>query len=443
MTQVVADKERCSPEEGARVYAADRAHVFHSWSAQAHVNPMVIARAEGSYVWDYDGRSYLDFSSQLVNTNLGHQHPKVLAGIRAQVDRLCTIAPHHANDMRGEAARLICELAPRGLEKVFFTNAGAEAVEHAVRMARLHTGRIKVLSAYRSYHGATSTAANLTGDSRRLGSDYGSAGVVHFFGPFLYRSAFQSSTEEEESKRALEHLEQVILLEGPRTIAAVILESVPGSVGIMPPPAGYLAGVRELCDRHGLVFIADEVMAGFGRTGSWFAFEHYGVVPDLITFSKGVNSGYVPLGGVIISDAVAASFAERRLPWRTHLFWTPPRLCIGCGHDQCHERGTRCRERGLHRRRGACTRTRRTREEAPVGRRSAWPWSFLGGRAREEQDHPRANRPLRRHESRDDRAHGCLQETGTPAADRGQPGARSTAVHRERGGSEARHRAFG
>jgi taurine--2-oxoglutarate transaminase len=275
---------------------------------------MVIARAEGSYVWDYDGRSYLDFSSQLVNTNLGHQHPKVLAGIRAQVDRLCTIAPHHANDMRGEAARLICELAPRGLEKVFFTNAGAEAVEHAVRMARLHTGRIKVLSAYRSYHGATSTAANLTGDSRRLGSDYGSAGVVHFFGPFLYRSAFQSSTEEEESKRALEHLEQVILLEGPTTIAAVILESVPGSVGIMPPPAGYLAGVRELCDRHGLVFIADEVMAGFGRTGSWFAFEHYGVVPDLITFSKGVNSGYVPLGGVIISDAVAASFAERAYP---------------------------------------------------------------------------------------------------------------------------------
>jgi taurine--2-oxoglutarate transaminase len=275
---------------------------------------MVIAGAAGSYVGDYDGKRYLDFTSQLVNTNIGHQHPKVLAGIRAQLDRLCTVAPHYANDVRGEAARLICDLAPAGMEKVFFTNAGAEAVEHAVRMARLHTGRIKVMSAYRSYHGATTTAANLTGDSRRLGSDYGSAGVVHFFGPFLYRSAFHSSNEKEESERALEHLEQAVLLEGPTTIAAIILESVPGSVGIMPPPAGYLAGVREICDRYGIVFIADEVMAGFGRTGKWFAFEHYGVVPDLVTFSKGVNSGYVPLGGVIISDEIAATFAERVYP---------------------------------------------------------------------------------------------------------------------------------
>jgi taurine--2-oxoglutarate transaminase len=275
---------------------------------------MVIAGAEGSYVWDYEGKRYLDFSSQLVNTNIGHQHPKVLAAIKAQVDRLCTVAPHHANDMRGEAARLICALAPPGLEKVFFTNAGAEAVEHAVRMARLHTDRIKVMSAYRSYHGATSTAANLTGDSRRLGSDYGSAGVVHFFGPFLYRSVFHSSNSREESQRALEHLEQAILFEGPSTIAAVILESVPGSVGIMPPPPGYLVGVRQICDRYGIVFIADEVMAGFGRTGKWFAFEHYGVVPDLITFSKGVNSGYVPLGGVIISDAIAETFADRAYP---------------------------------------------------------------------------------------------------------------------------------
>ena len=262
MTQVVADKERCSPEEGARVYAADRAHVFHSWSAQAHVNPMVIARAEGSYVWDYDGRSYLDFSSQLVNTNLGHQHPKVLAGIRAQVDRLCTIAPHHANDMRGEAARLICELAPRGLEKVFFTNAGAEAVEHAVRMARLHTGRIKVLSAYRSYHGATSTAANLTGDSRRLGSDYGSAGVVHFFGPFLYRSAFQSSTEEEESKRALEHLEQVILLEGPRTIRG-------RHPGISPRVGRYHASTRGLSRRRPRAMRPPRARFHRGRGDGW------------------------------------------------------------------------------------------------------------------------------------------------------------------------------
>ncbi len=310
VTTVVA----ADPAEGARVYAADRAHVFHSWSAQELITPMVIAGAEGSYVWDYDGKRYLDFSSQLVNTNIGHQHPRVVAAIKQQADRLCTVAPQHANDIRSEAARLICELAPDGLERVFFTNGGTEAIEHATRMARLHTGRIKLLSTYRSYHGGTTTSINLTGDPRRFPNDYGSAGVVRFFGPFLYRSAFHSSTEAEECERALEHLEQVIAFEGPSTIAAVVLETIPGTAGIMPPPPGYLAGVRALCDRHGIVYIADEVMAGFGRTGRWFAFENYDVAPDLITFAKGVNSGYVPLGGVVIRDEIAASFATRAYP---------------------------------------------------------------------------------------------------------------------------------
>lgn len=312
MTSTVVARQ--DTEEGARVYAADRAHVFHSWSAQELIKPMVIAGAEGSYVWDYDGHRYLDFSCQLVNTNIGHQHPKVVAAIKAQADRLCTVAPQFANDVRSEAARLICERAPEGFNKVFFTNAGAEAVEHATRMARLHTGRIKLLAAYRSYHGATTTAINLTGDPRRFASDYGSAGVTHFFGPFLYRSPFHSSDEHEEAQRALEHLEQVVEFEGPSTIAAIVLETVPGTAGIMVPPPGYLAGVREICDRHGIIYIADEVMAGFGRTGKWFAFENYDVVPDLITFAKGVNSGYVPLGGVVISDPVAASFAKRVYP---------------------------------------------------------------------------------------------------------------------------------
>jgi taurine--2-oxoglutarate transaminase len=275
---------------------------------------MAIAGAEGSYLWDYDGKRYLDFSSQLVNTNIGHQNPKVVAAIKAQADRLCTISPHHANDMRSEAARLICELAPAGLEKVLFTCGGGEAVEHAARMARLHTGRIKLMSRYRSYHGSTTTANHLTGDARRWPTDYGSAAVAHFFGPFLYRSPFHSSNEQEESQRALEHLDQAVSLEGPSTIAAIILESVPGTAGIMPPPPGYLAGVREICDRYGIVLILDEVMAGFGRTGKWFAFDNYGVVPDLVTFAKGVNSGYVPLGGVIISDPIAATFANRVYP---------------------------------------------------------------------------------------------------------------------------------
>jgi taurine--2-oxoglutarate transaminase len=297
-----------------RAYELDRAHVFHSWSAQAALDPMVITRAAGSYVWDDADRRYLDFSSQLVNTNIGHQHPRVVEAIKAQADRLCTIAPQHANDARSEAARLIAGLAPAGLDKVFFTNGGAEAVENAVRMARLHTGRHKVLSAYRSYHGGTSTAINLTGDPRRWPNDNGSAGIVHFFGPFLYRSAFHASTEEQECERALAHLEQLIVFEGAATIAAIVLETIPGTAGIMPPPPGYLAGVRELCDRFGIVMVLDEVMAGFGRTGAWFALEHDDVVPDLITFAKGVNSGYVPLGGVVISDAVAASFAERVYP---------------------------------------------------------------------------------------------------------------------------------
>ena len=297
-----------------RAYELDRAHVFHSWSAQAQISPMTFVGAEGSYVWDGDGKRYLDFSSQLVNTNIGHQHPKVVAAIKAQADILCTIAPQHANAARSEAARMIVELAPGDLSHVFFTNAGAEAIEHAVRMARLHTGRPKVLSTYRSYHGGTHAAVNLTGDPRRWPSDTAAAGVVHFFGPFLYRSQFWATTEEEECARALAHLEDVVRFEGPATIAAIVLETIPGTAGIMPPPPGYLAGVREICDRHGIVMVLDEVMAGFGRTGRWFALDHYDVVPDLIAFAKGSNSGYVPLGGVIISPAVVATFADRVYP---------------------------------------------------------------------------------------------------------------------------------
>ncbi|MDX5457492.1 aspartate aminotransferase family protein [Micromonospora tulbaghiae] len=297
-----------------RTYELDRAHVFHSWSAQSLLDPMVVERAEGSYFWDGEGNRYLDFSSQLVNTNIGHQHPVVVAAIQEQAARLCTIAPSYANDVRGEAARLITELTPASLSKVFFTNGGADAIEHAVRMARLHTGRPKVLSQYRSYHGGTQTAVNLTGDPRRWPSDNGTAGVVHFFGPFLYRSEFGATTEEEECALALRHLERVVEMEGPSTIAAIVLETVPGTAGIMPPPPGFLAGVGELCDRHGILYIADEVMAGFGRTGAWFALDHYGVTPDLITFAKGVNSGYVPLGGVVIADHVAETFATRAYP---------------------------------------------------------------------------------------------------------------------------------
>jgi taurine---2-oxoglutarate transaminase len=303
-----------STSDASRTYELDRRHVFHSWSAQAQISPMVVERAEGSRIWDGAGKEYLDFTSQLVFTNIGHQHPRVVAAIQEQAARLCAIAPGTAVASRSEAARLIIERAPAGLEKVFFTNGGADANEHAIRMARLHTGRTKVLSTYRSYHGGTHLAINVTGDPRRWASDQASTGTVHFFGPFLYRSPFHSTTEAEECERALEHLEQVIALEGPQTIAAIVLETIPGTAGIMLPPEGYLAGVRDVCTRHGIIFIADEVMAGFGRAGRWFAVEHYGVVPDLMTFAKGVNSGYVPLGGVAISAEIAATFDDRVYP---------------------------------------------------------------------------------------------------------------------------------
>ncbi|MGW5239666.1 aminotransferase class III-fold pyridoxal phosphate-dependent enzyme [Monashia sp. NPDC004114] len=296
------------------VRSLDRAHVFHSWSAQGLIDPLPIARAQGSYFWDYAGKRYLDFSSQLVNVNIGYQHPKVVAAIQEQAARLTTIQPSFANDARSEAARLITEVAPEGLTAVFFTNGGAEANENAIRMARLHTGRHKVLATYRSYHGATAGAITMTGDPRRWPSEPGFPGIVHFWGPYTYRSAFHSETEEQERDRALAHLRDTIMVEGAHTIAAIILETVVGTNGILVPPDGYLQGVRDLCDEHGIVLIADEVMAGFGRCGEWFAVDHWNVRPDLITFAKGVNSGYVPLGGVVISDDIRASFETQAFP---------------------------------------------------------------------------------------------------------------------------------
>ena len=267
----------------------------------------------GSYIWDFDGKKYLDFSGQLVFTNIGFQHPKVVAAIQKQAAELTTIAPQHANEARGEAAKRITARAGKHHNKVFFTNGGADAVENAIRMARLHTNRHKILSFYRSYHGNTTSAIASTGDPRRWPNEY-AFGHIHFFGPYLYRSPFWASTEEEECKRALEHLEQVIIFEGPNTIAAILIESVVGTAGVIIPPAGYLEGVRALCDKYGIKWIADEVMAGFGRTGKWFAYQHSSAEPDLIVFAKGVNSGYVPLGGVIISDEIAKTFDDRVFP---------------------------------------------------------------------------------------------------------------------------------
>ncbi len=299
--------------EGRLAHELDRAHVFHSWSAQATLDPLVVRGASGCEVELADGRRLLDFSSQLVNTNIGHQHPRVTAAIAAQAGELTTIAPGHAVLPRGRAAEAILRHAPAGFSKVFFTNAGADANENAIRMARLVTGRDKIVSQYRSYHGNTGSAVVATGDWRRVPNEY-ARGHVHVFGPYLYRSEFWATTPEEESERALRHLERVIQAEGPSSVAAILLETIPGTAGVLMPPPGYLAGVRAIADRYGVLVILDEVMAGFGRTGSWFAFDQQGIVPDLITFAKGVNSGYVPAGGVLIPDAIAAVFDDQVFP---------------------------------------------------------------------------------------------------------------------------------
>ena len=302
-----------NPARGKEVFDLDRKFVFHSWSAQGQISPLPVAGGKGSYFWDFDGNKYLDFSCQLVFTNIGFQHPKVIEAIKKQADTLATVAPQVANDVRSEAAMRIVELAGSKFAKVFFTNGGADGIENAIRMARLFTGRHKILSFYRSYHGNTSAAISATGDPRRWPNEF-AYGHVHFFGPFAYRSAFWAKSEEEECARALEHLENTIIFEGAKTIAAILIESVVGTAGVLIPPKGYLDGVRALCDKYGILWIGDEVMSGFGRTGKWFAYQHSNVEPDLIVFAKGVNSGYVPLGGVVISHPVSESFNDRVFP---------------------------------------------------------------------------------------------------------------------------------
>jgi taurine--2-oxoglutarate transaminase len=299
-----------TPEE---LKTLDRQHNFYSWSVQGTLAPMMVSHAQGMHVYDIDGKEFLDFSSQLVNVNIGHSHPSVVAAITEQAKTLATVGPAFSSRPRVEAAVRIIDRAGESFQKVFFTNGGADANENAIRAARLFTGRTKVLSTYRSYHGNTGAAIVATGDWRRQPNEY-ATGHVHFFGPFLYRTEFASENMEQECERALHHLSRTIEAEGPDTIAAVLLESVPGTAGIMVPPPGYLQGVRAICDRFGIMLIVDEVMCGFGRTGHWFAFQAHDVIPDMITFAKGVNSGYVPVGGVIFSTTLSDYFEFHMFP---------------------------------------------------------------------------------------------------------------------------------
>ena len=307
----MADTEFASSPE-KRVRDLDREYVLHSWSVQSQISPLPVARAEGRHFWDYEGKRYLDFCSQLVNLNLGHQHPAVVEAIIEQAKTLCVIAPSLANDKRSELASLLAELTPGDLKMSFFTNGGAEANENAIKLARWYTGRHKIIARYRSYHGATAGAVTLTGDPRRWPAEPGLPGVVHMLDPYTYRCP-AGHPDPCPVCSGGPHLEEILQYEGPHTVAAVILETVTGTNGIIVPPDGYLRSVREVCDRHGILLILDEVMAGFGRTGRWFACDHWDVTPDIMTVAKGINSGYVPLGAMVVSAPIAEWLQDKYL----------------------------------------------------------------------------------------------------------------------------------
>lgn len=298
------------PEAAERVRADDRDYILHSWSVQSKISPLPVAGAEGRYFWDYDGKRYLDFASQLMNVSIGHQHPKLVQAIKDQAERLCTIGPPMGNDRRSELARLLAEVTPGDLRRSFFTNGGAEANENAIKLARWATGRHKIIARYRSYHGATAGAITLTGDPRRWPAEPGITGVVRMFDPYTYRCP-AGHPDPCPVCSGGPHLEELLQYEGPDQVAAVILETVTGTNGVIVPPDGYLRSIREVCDRYGILLILDEVMAGFGRTGRWFACEHWDVVPDIMTVAKGINSGYVPLGAMIINERLSEWVSDR------------------------------------------------------------------------------------------------------------------------------------
>jgi taurine---2-oxoglutarate transaminase len=283
----------------------NREYTFFSWSAQAKINPIVIERAEGIYFWDPDGKRYIDFNSQLMSVNIGHGDRRVADAIAEQAHRLAFAAPQFATEVRGRLGELLAELTPGDLNTFFFTLGGAEANENALRMARMYTGRQKVIARYRSYHGATAGAISATGDPRRWANEPGVPGIVRVMDPYRYGNPEPDPVDEH-----LAYLDEVIQYEGPHTIAAFILETVTGTNGILIPPDGYLQGVRELCDRYGILLITDEVMAGFGRTGRWFAVDNWDVVPDLLTMAKGLTSSYLPLGAVAMKPEIAQHFAD-------------------------------------------------------------------------------------------------------------------------------------
>jgi taurine--2-oxoglutarate transaminase len=298
--------ERSSRE----IVQENRDYTLFSWSVQSAANPMLLKRAQGVYFWDGDDNRWLDFSSQLINMNVGHQHPKVLDAIKKQVDELCFAGPGFATEPRGELGHKLAEVT--GLAKAFFTLGGSEANENAMKIARLFTGRDKIITRYRSYHGATMGSMTASGDPRRWPVEPGVPGIVRAFDPYCYRCPFGQKVETCH-RECVSHIEEIIQMEGPHTVAAIMVEGITGSNGILIPPDDYYPKLRALCDKYGILLIDDEVMSGFGRTGKYLATQHYGIKPDIVTAAKGLTSGYMPLGTVIVSEEIGNYFETHML----------------------------------------------------------------------------------------------------------------------------------
>lgn len=313
---------------GDEIVRLNRQHVFFPWSVQKSVDPIPVVGGEGITYWDARGRRYLDFSSQLMNLNIGYQHPKVVAAIQEQAARLCAAHPGAAHEPKAVLGQRVAEVTPGDLNKVFFTLGGAEANENAVKFARQYTGRQKILARYISYHGATYGAISLSGDYRRPPVEPGIPGVIHTFDPYCYRCVFGQKPETCH-RECITHIEQMIQYENPDTVAALIMEGVTGSNGILVPPDDYWPRLREITRKYGILLISDEVMTGFGRTGKWFAVDHWNVVPDIMTIAKGLTSGYLPLGAVVVSDPIAEYFEDKMLYMGLTYFGHPMSCAAG------------------------------------------------------------------------------------------------------------------
>jgi taurine---2-oxoglutarate transaminase len=312
------------PDE--EILSLSKEHVFYTWSAQAKVNPIALKRSQGVYFWDVDDRRYLDFNSMTMCVNIGHGNERVIRAMQEQAAELPYAAPGMTTQVRALASKMVAEITPhQALSKILFTLGGADANENAIKLARGYTGKHKILTRYRSYHGATAGAMAATGDPRRVAWEPNlMTGVVHFLDPYRYRSTFHRTnpdiSEEEFAQDYVNHLEEIIQYEGPQSIAAILIESVTGTNGIIIPPQGYMQAVRALCDKYHIVMIADEVMSGFGRTGKWFAIEHWDVVPDIMTMAKGLTSAYAPLGAVAMKPEIATAFND--MPFESGLTYT-------------------------------------------------------------------------------------------------------------------------